>query len=72
MVPLLLLSGILLPCLEGSSFFFQVLFSRIFLTGYKDNFHFRMLKQESEWMQACGGSSIPSDFFPSLEHVIEM
>lgn len=31
-----------------------------------------MLKQESEWVQVCGGSSIPSDFFPSLEHVIEM
>lgn len=31
-----------------------------------------MLKQELEQMQACGGSSIPSDFFASLEHVIEM
>lgn len=31
-----------------------------------------MLKQESEWVQVCGGSSIPSDFFASLEHLIEM
>lgn len=31
-----------------------------------------MLKQESEWVQVCGGSSIPNDFFTSLEQIIGM